>query len=109
MGKIFSCFHCGCSETKVIPLETWPKSLKYSNVSLARNDRFHRPVQTQFYSRSSQQNLSTEMSIRSSLATISLGSVQTLSSSKCDNTEGEELSEDKQESRQSSKRHPGIF
>lgn len=111
MGQNLCCFGCGSSDTKVVPLNTLPNTLKSSNASLpAGNVSFHRPVQLQLkLVRSSLENLSTEISNRSSLATISLGSVQTLSSSKSETVVGEIMLGDKQESSPSSKRHPGTF
>lgn len=110
MGKIFSCLQCECTKTKVIPLEILPKTPKFSDEPLPRKDDFHHPVQNQWsnvYSRGSPQNDSGEVSICSSLATISLGSNQTLSSSDCLRTEGEELIDDENDNTPSSKRHPG--
>lgn len=104
------CSHCRSYDTKVVPLGTLPNTLKCSNASLlARNGSFHRPVQIELKYRSSLENLSTEILNRSSLATISLGSVQTLVSSKSETADGELASGDKQESSPSSKRHPGKF
>ncbi|KAJ7333044.1 hypothetical protein OS493_018213 [Desmophyllum pertusum] len=58
--------------------------------------------------RSSLENFSTEISTRSSLATISLGSVQTLSLPKSETEDGEKTAGDQQESSPSSKRHPAL-
>ncbi|KAL9965390.1 hypothetical protein ACROYT_G029185 [Oculina patagonica] len=110
MGQNLCCFGWERSDTKVIPLSTLPNTSKSPNTSLlAGNVSFHRPVQVQLkLARSSLENPSTEISNRSSLATISLGSVQTLSSSKSETGVGERMPGDKQESSPSSKRHPGL-
>ena len=103
------CLRCRSYNTKVVPLGTLPNT-KCSNASLlARNRSFHRPVQIELKSRSSWENLSTEISNRSSLATISLGSVQTLVSSKGETANCDLVTEDNQGSSPSSKRHPGKF
>jgi len=103
------CLRCRSYNTKVVPLGTLPNT-KCSNASLlARNRSFHRPLQIELKSRSSWENLSTEISNRSSLATISLGSVQTLVSSKGETANCDLVTEDNQGSSPSSKRHPGKF
>ena len=103
------CLGCRSHNTKVVPLGTLPNA-KCSNASLhTRNRSFHRPVQIELKSPSSGDNLSTEISNRSSLATISLGSVQTLVSSKCETDDCDLVIEDNRGSWPSNKRHPGKF
>ena len=110
MGQKLCCLYCGSYETKVVPFSSLPDALKSSNASLSEgNINFHRPTQVQLkLARSSLENLSTEISNRSSLATISLGSVQTLSSTKSETVVGERTSVDRQECSPSRKRHPGT-
>lgn len=110
MGQKLCCLNCGSYETKVVPFSSLPDALKSSNASLPEgNINFHRPAQVELkLARSSLENLSTEISNRSSLATISLGSVQTLSSTKSETVVGERTSGDRQECSPSNKRHPGT-
>lgn len=109
MGKFFSCLQCECTKTKVIPLEILPE---FSDKPLPGKDDFHRTVQNQWSnvnSRGSPQNLSREVTICSSLATISLGSKQSLPLLDCLSTEGEAQRGHDSDSSPSSKRHPGLF
>lgn len=99
------CLPCRSYNTRVVPLRVLPDT-KYSNSSLlARNTSFHRPMQIELKSRSSLENLSTEILNRS---TTSLGSVQTLVSSKSELSTGAELVTRGAQGRSpSDKRHPG--
>lgn len=110
MGQNMCCLPCRSYNTRVVPLRVLPDT-KYSNSSLlARNTIFHRPMQMELKSRSSLENLSTEILNPSPVATTSLGSDQTLVSSKSDVSAGAELvTRGAQERSPSDKRHPGNF
>lgn len=105
MGQYLSCLNCEKRRTKVVPLGTLPNGMKQSNSTLGtRNVSFHRPVSFSL-GRASVERISN----CSSLATISLGSMQTLSSAKGETVDNEIRTEDNQENSPSSKRHPGMF
>ena len=106
MGQTLSCTSCKFRSTKIAPLGTLPSVMKRSNPSIVgqKTFSFHRP------SHSSPEWLSVELSNCSSLATISLGSVKTLSSKlKGEITNNEITAEENKESSPSSKKHPGRF
>ena len=106
MGQALSCASCKFRSTKIAPLGTLPSAMKRSNPSIVgqKTSSFHRP------SHSSPEWLSMELSNFSSLATISLGSVKTLSSElKGEITNNEITPEENKESSPSSKKHPGRF
>ena len=105
MGQSFSCLGCKSRNTKVMPFGTMPDARKYSisTFSVQRNASFHRPM------RFSLERLSAHISTRSSLATISLGSVQTLSSVKDKSPNKETTIDGHEDGSPSDKRHPGMF
>ena len=83
---------------------TLPKGMEQSNSTLGtRNFSFHGPVPF------SLERASMEISNCSSLATISLRSMQTLSSETGATANNEITTGDNQEILPSSKRHPGMF
>ena len=98
MGQSLSCLSCVSRNAKVMPLGTMPNAIKYPNSALLVPS-FHRPMRSPLE----------RLSNRSSLATISLGSVQTLSSTTGETTNKGTTTGDHQESSPSSKRHPGMF
>ena len=104
MGQSLSCLSCKSRNIKVIPLGTMNDAGKHSKstLSVQRNASFHRPV------RFSLERLSTQTSARSSLATISLGSVQTLSSAKEKSPNRENKIDEHEDGSPSDKRHPGM-
>ena len=105
-ARLVSPTSCKSPSTKIAPLGTLPSAMKGSNPSIVgqKTFSFHRP------SHSSPEWLSVELSNCSSLATISLGSVKTLSSKlKGEITNNEITREENKESSPSSKKHPGRF
>ena len=106
MGQTLSCTSCKFRSAKIAPLRTLPSAMKRSNPSIVRQKTFsfHRP------SHSWPEWLSVELSNCSSLATISLGSVKTISSKlRGEITNNEITQEENKESSPSSKKHPGRF
>ena len=105
MGQSLSWLSCKSCNTKVMPFGTMPNTGKYSKstFSVQRNASFHRPI------RFSLERLSAQISTRSSLATISLGSVQTLSSVKDKSPNKETTIDGHKDGSPSEKRHPGMF
>ncbi|CAH3106887.1 unnamed protein product [Porites lobata] len=103
MGQTLSCTSCKFGSAKIAPLRTLPSAMKRSNPSIVgqKTFSFHRP------SHSSPEWLSVELSNCSSLATISLGSVKTISSKlRGEITNNEITQEENKGSSPSSKKHP---
>ena len=106
MGQSLRCLSCESRNTKVKSFGTVPRGNKYSKstLSVLRNASFHRPMH------SSVERLSGEVSRPSSLASISLGSAQTLSSIKVESANKETtLDAGTENGSVSTKRHPGMF
>lgn len=106
MGQSLRCLSCESRNTKVKSFGTVPRGKKYSKstLSVLRNASFHRPMH------SSLERLPGEVSRRSSLASISLGSAQTLSLIKVESANNETtLDAGKDDGSVSTKRHPGMF
>ena len=107
MGQSFRCLSCESRNTKVKSFGTVPRGKKYSKstLSVLRNAGFHRPMH------SSLERFSDEVSRRSSLASISLGSAQTLSSIKVESAANKETTLDagNKDGSPCTKRHPGMF
>ena len=80
MGQSLSRLRCGGGNTKIVPFGITPSVTKFSQLRLPfKIVSFHRPGPIHLAAGSSFENLSTDLSKRTSLATISLGSVHTLS------------------------------
>ena len=101
MGQCLRCLSCTSRKTKVLPFGPVPRGMKYSKTTLSV---LRQPVHS-----SLERRLSGEVLSRSSLATISLGSLHTLPSPKIESSNMEAMMDENKDGSSSAKEHPGMF